>query len=76
MEGEKVYSWREIVAGIKSPYNTYVFVSIRNSGKSKSTVSFIKKIDCGNFFYLCHQNDKPKNVRFNFRKNLTRKPVK
>ena len=36
MEGGKVYSWGEIVAGIKSPYNTYVFVSMRNSGKSKS----------------------------------------
>ena len=36
MDQEKVYSWKEIVTGIKSPYNTYVFVSMRDSGKSKS----------------------------------------
>ena len=32
----KTYSWKEIVSEIKSPENTYVFVSMRNSGKSKS----------------------------------------
>ena len=44
----KVYSWKEIVSEIKSPYNTYVFVSMRNSGKSKSirnlVVEFLKEI--------------------------------
>ena len=44
MEGEKVYSWGEIVAGIKSPYNTYVFVSMRNSGKSKSIRNLVVEL--------------------------------
>ena len=35
-QSNNVYSWKEIVSEIKSPYNTYVFVSMRNSGKSKS----------------------------------------
>ena len=45
---DKVYSWKEIVTEIKSPYNTYVFVSMRNSGKSKSirnlVVELLRKI--------------------------------
>ena len=44
----KTYSWREIVEGIKSPYNTYVFVLMHNSGKSKSVrnlvVELVRKI--------------------------------
>ena len=40
----KVYLWREIVTGIKSPYNTYVFVSMRNSGKSKSIRNLVVEL--------------------------------
>ena len=40
----KVYSWKEIVKGIKSPYNTYVFVSMRNSGKSKSIRNLVVEL--------------------------------
>ena len=45
MDGqEKTYSWEEIVTGIKSPYNTYVFVSMRNSGKSKSIRNLVVEL--------------------------------
>ena len=44
MEKEKVYSWKEIVTGTKSPYNTYVFVSMRNSGKSKSIRNLVVEL--------------------------------
>ena len=40
----KVFSWKEIVSGIKSPYNTYVFVSMRNSGKSKSIRNLVVEL--------------------------------
>ena len=40
----KVYSWKEIVSEIKSPYNTYVFVSMRNSGKSKSIRNLVVEL--------------------------------
>ena len=39
-----VYSWKEIVQNIKSPYNTYVFVSMRNSGKSKSIRNLVLEL--------------------------------
>ena len=39
-----MYSWKEIVTGIKSPYNTYVFVSMRNSGKSKSIRNLVVEL--------------------------------
>ena len=39
-----VYSWKEIVSGIKSLYNTYVFVSMRNSGKSKSIRNLVVEL--------------------------------
>ena len=52
----KIYSWKEIVSGIKSPYNTYVFVSMRNSGKSKSirnlVVELLKQIPHHNIILL------------------------
>ena len=45
---ERTFTWEEIVSEIKSPYNTYVFVSMRNSGKSKSirnlVVELLRKI--------------------------------
>ena len=37
-------SWKDIVNNIKLPYNTYVFVSIRNSGKSKSIRNLIVEL--------------------------------
>ena len=40
----KLYSWKEIVSEIKSPYNTYVFVSMRNSGKSKSIRNLVVEL--------------------------------
>ena len=40
----KVYSWKEIVSEIKSPYNTYVFVSMSNSGKSKSIRNLVVEL--------------------------------
>jgi len=43
-QSNKVYSWKEIVSGIKSPYNTYVFVSMRNSGKSKSIRNLVVEL--------------------------------
>ena len=52
----KVYSWKEIVTGIKSPYNTYVFVSMRKSGKSKSirnlVVELLREISHHNIILL------------------------
>ena len=55
-ENIKVYSWKEIVSEIKSPYNTYVFVSMRNSGKSKSirnlVVALLKQIPHHNITVL------------------------
>ena len=39
-----VYSWKEIVSEIKSPYNTYVFVSMRNFGKSKSIRNLVVEL--------------------------------
>lgn len=40
----KIYSWKEIVDNIHSPYNTYVFVSMRNSGKSKSIRNLVVEL--------------------------------
>ena len=55
----KVFSWKEIVSEIKSPYNTYVFVSMRNSGKSKSirnlVVELLEEIPHHNLFSLAQQ---------------------
>ena len=33
---ERITTWRDVVGTISSPYNTYVFISMRNSGKNKS----------------------------------------
>ena len=40
----KVFTWKEIVENIKSPYNTYVFVGKRNTGKSKSVRNLIVEL--------------------------------
>ena len=40
----KIYSWKEIVENTRSPYNTYVFVGKRNTGKSKSVRNLIVKL--------------------------------
>jgi hypothetical protein len=37
-------TWHDIIQGIKSPYNTYVFISARNSGKSKSIRDLIVEL--------------------------------
>jgi hypothetical protein len=42
----KIYTWKEIVQNIHSPYNTYVFVSMRNSGKSKSIRNLVVELMC------------------------------
>ena len=59
-QSNKVYSWKEIVSGIKSPYNTYVFVSMRNSGKSKSirnlVVELLREIPHHNIISLVQQH--------------------
>ena len=39
-----IHSWKGIVENIRSPYNTYVFVSMRNSGKSKSIRNLIVEL--------------------------------
>ena len=41
---DKVYKWKDIVNDIPSPYNTYVFISMRNSGKSKSIRNLIVEL--------------------------------
>ena len=43
-QSNEVYSWKKLVSGIKSPYNTYVFVSMRNSGKSKSIRNLVVEL--------------------------------
>ena len=40
----KIYTWKEIIETIKSPYNTYVFVGKRNTGKSKSVRNLIVEL--------------------------------
>lgn len=44
MESKKVSTWRDVVGTISSPYNTYVFISMRNSGKSKSIRNLIVEL--------------------------------
>ena len=44
MDNKEVYKWKDIIENINSPYNTYVFVSMRNSGKSKSTRNLIVEL--------------------------------
>jgi hypothetical protein len=48
INNRKVDTWSDIIQGIKSPYNTYVFISARNSGKSKAVrnliVELLKKV--------------------------------
>ena len=40
----RTYRWKDIVENISSPYNTYVFVSMRNSGKSKSVRNLVVEL--------------------------------
>lgn len=37
-------SWKDVVSDINYPYNTFVFVSMRNSGKSKSIRNLITEL--------------------------------
>lgn len=39
-----VCSWKDVVENIKTPYNTYVFVSMKNSGKSKSIRNLVVEL--------------------------------
>ncbi len=36
--------WEDIVETIRTPYNTYVFISMRNSGKSKSIRNLVTEL--------------------------------
>lgn len=44
MMSHSTETWKDIIQNIKSPYNTYVFVSARNSGKSKSIRNLIVEL--------------------------------
>lgn len=44
MIDNKIYSWNDIIENLNSPYKTYVFVSMRNSGKSKSIRNLIVEL--------------------------------
>ena len=44
MESKEISTWRDVVGTISSPYNTYVFISMRNSGKSKSIRNLIVEL--------------------------------
>ena len=37
----RIYSWKEIVESIRSPYNTYVFVGKRNTEKVKASETLL-----------------------------------
>ena len=68
----KVYSWEDIIEDIPSPYNTYVFVSMRNSGKSKSIrnliVELLNKVEHHNIILFSTTAEKELNDDYKFLK--------
>lgn len=66
----KIYSWKEIVESIRSPYNTYVFVGKRNTGKSKSVrnlvVELLRKIYHQNIALFSNTSFKRLNEDYKF----------
>ena len=66
----KIYTWKEIVENIKSPYNIYVFVGKRNTDKSKSVknliVDLLQKINHHNIVLFSNISYKKLNEDYKF----------
>ena len=70
---KKINSWEDIISNISSPSNTYVFVSMRNSGKSKSIrnliVELLNKIHHHNIILFSTTAEKELNNDYKFLKD-------
>ena len=66
----KIYTWKEKKENIKSPFNTYVFVRKRNTGRSKSVrnliVELLQKINHHNIVLFSNTSYKKLNEDYKF----------
>jgi len=70
MVKKEIYKWKAIVDNINSPYNTYVFVGKRNTGKSKSVrnlwVELLRKVHHHNIVLFSNTSFKKLNEDYKF----------